>query len=39
MKRAVEIRSKILPANHPDLIDSKESLKIMEEWLKEEGAF
>ena len=31
MKRAVEVRSKVLPSNHPDLINSKEGLEVIEE--------
>jgi tetratricopeptide (TPR) repeat protein len=30
MKKAVDVRSKVLPSNHPHLIGSKEGLKIIE---------
>ncbi len=35
MQKAVEIRSKVLPANHPDLKSSKEALVFIEKKLKE----
>jgi hypothetical protein len=33
MKKAIDVRLKVLPHNHPDLIDSKEGLKMIEEKL------
>jgi len=34
MKRAFEVRSKVLPSNHPHLINAKKGLRMIEEKFK-----